>query len=153
MALPVDALVLDDGSLSLNLCVLGVAPDRLRWSTAAHDVEVLLDGRPWFAGRATTVVVASGQFLRGNDLVPRGHPGDGKAEIQVYELRRGERRAMRARLPTGAHLPHPRIRSRTAGSVEVRGPTPLALEVDGEVRTPVSGLRIRVEPGAFRLLL
>ena len=148
-----DALDLDDGSLACNMCVIGAAPDRLRWSSSSVEIEVLLDGKPWFSGPATTVVIANGQFLRGNDLVPRGHPGDGKAEIQVYELRRRERRSMRRRLPTGAHLPHPRIRSRTAGQVEVRGSGLLALEVDGEARPPVSGLRIRVVPPAFRLLL
>jgi YegS C-terminal NAD kinase beta sandwich-like domain len=177
MALPVDALALDnelslsvgdglslsvgdglslsagDGFLACNMCVLGTPPDRLRWSSPAPEVEVLLDGTPWFAGPASAVVIANGQFLRGHDLVPRGHPGDGKAEVQVYELRRGERRSMRRRLPTGAHLPHPRIRSRTATTVEVRGSGLLAVEADGETRPPTSGLRIRVVTPAFRLLL
>ena len=50
--------------------------------------EIEVDGQPWFAGSATTVVIANGQFLRGADIVPRGHPGDGRLEVQVYELRR-----------------------------------------------------------------
>jgi len=158
LAVPVDALALDapsihTGMLACNMCVIGTAPDRLRWSTASSELEVLLDGKAWFAGSATTVVVANGQFLRGLDIVPRGHPGDGKIEVQVYELRRGDRRAMRSRLSTGAHVPHPRIRSRTAGTVEVRAAGVLALEVDGETRPPVSGLRIRGVTAAFRLLL
>ena len=99
------------------------------------------------------MVIANGQFLRGLDVVPRGHPGDGKAEVQVYELERRERRAMRARLATGAHLPHPRIRSRTAREVEVRGASPLALEVDGVTRSPISDVRVAVVPAAFRLLV
>jgi hypothetical protein len=152
-AVPVDALDLGDGTLASNMCVLGTPPDHLRWTTPSFEVEVLVDGKPWFAGRATSVVIANGQFLRGNDVVPRGHPGDGKIEIQVYELRRRERRPMRGRLPTGAHLPHPRIRSRTAGAVEVRAPGLLALEADGAARSAVSGLRIRVVSPAFRLLL
>ena len=77
------------------------------------------------------MVVATGQFLRGLDVVPRGHPGDGKAEIQVYELERRERRPMRARLASGAHVPHPRIRQRSARTIELRFRPPGPLEVDG----------------------
>jgi len=158
---PVDALRLADGSspnagsgsLAVNMCVLGTAPDRLRWRTAKVEVEVLLDGRSWFSGPATTIVIANGQFLRGLDVVPRGHPGDGKAEVQVYELERRERRAMRARLATGAHVPHPRIRSRSAAEVEVRCARPLDLEIDGAARTPISDVHVAVVPAAFRLLV
>jgi hypothetical protein len=152
-ALPVDALHLADGSLASNLCVIGTAPDRVRWSSPAPELEVRVDDRPWFAGRATTVVVATGQFLRGADIVPRGHPGDGKVEVQVYELQRGERGQMRSRLATGAHVPHPRIRQRTAHRVEVRGAKPLPVEVDGVTRTPARELSIEVVPGAYRLLI
>ena len=60
---------------------------------------------------------------------------------------------MRARLATGAHLPHPRIRSRSAAEVEVRCARPLALEVDGVPRTPISDVRVGVVPAAFRLLV
>jgi hypothetical protein len=112
---PVDAVRIEGDGLACNAVVLGTPPDRLRWARAASTVEVEVDGQPWFAGSATTVVIANGQFLRGADLVPRGHPGDGRMEIQVYELRRRERKAMRRRLATGAHVPHPRIRSPRRG--------------------------------------
>jgi YegS C-terminal NAD kinase beta sandwich-like domain len=150
--LPVDAVRLLDG-LACNAVVLGVAPDRLRWRSPAFGLEVVIDGEPWFAGHATTLVVANGQFLRGADLAPRGHPGDGRLEVQVYALRRSERRAMRRRLATGTHLPHARIHTRTARTVDAQGPRPLALEVDGRARTAVAGLRAEVVPAAFRLLV
>jgi diacylglycerol kinase family enzyme len=158
---PVDALRLADvgspnaggRSLAVNMCVLGVAPDRLRWWSPSVEIAVLLDGKAWFSGPATTVVIANGQFLRGLDVVPRGHPGDGRAEVQVYELERRERRSMRARLASGAHLPHPRIRSRSAAEVEVQCARRLDLEVDGETRTPISDVHVAVVPAAFRLLV
>ena len=84
-------------------------------------------------GRATAVVVASGQYLRGADVVPRGHPGDGRVEVQVYAVARGERAGVRGRLPQGVHLPHPDITQTTrppgrgAGGPGARSP----LEVDG----------------------
>jgi len=151
--LPLDVLELADGSLACNLCVIGTPPDRLGWSSRAIDLDVEIDGAPWFAGRATTVVIATGQFLRGVDVAPRGHPGDGKAEVQVYELTRRERRLMRARLPTGAHVPHPRIRQRTARSVVVRAGSPTPVEVDGVARPLVPELTIDLRPQAYRLLI
>src|SRR5205085_9583042 len=123
------------------------------WRRRAGSVEIEVVGRPWFAGASTTVVLANGQVLRGADIVPRGHPGDGRWEVQVYELRRRERRAMRRRLTTGAHVPHPRIRSRTARRVEIGAPHDWALEVDGVRAEPVRTLMCEVVPAAFRLLV
>jgi putative lipid kinase YegS-like protein len=149
---PVDGIRTVFG-LACNAVVIGVAPDRLRWTSPARDLEVTVDDEPWFTGRATTLVVANGQFLRGADLVPRGHPGDGRLEVQVYSLRRAERRAMRHRLATGAHLPHPRIRTRVARTVAVQTPWPVPLEVDGEGGCDVRELHAEVVPAAFRLLV
>jgi hypothetical protein len=152
-ALPLDVLELGDGTVAVNMCIFGTPPDRLRRSSPPLAVEIQLNGRPWFAGTATTVVIAIGQFLRGLDVVPRGHPGDGKAEIQVYELRRSERRPMRARLATGGHVPHPRIQQRTASVIGLRSRPAAPCEVDRAFRTPVTEITIRVLPGAYRLLV
>jgi putative lipid kinase YegS-like protein len=151
--LPVDAVRLTGEGLACNAVVLGAPPDRLRWASAARTVELDVDGQPWFAGSGTTVVIANGQFLRGADVVPRGHPGDGRLEVQVYELHRRERRAMRRRLATGAHVPHPRIRSRTARRIDIRAPHERALEVDGVRGEPRRTLSAEVVPAAFRLLV
>jgi hypothetical protein len=152
-ALPLDALELGNGTLAVNMCILGTPPDRLRRSSPTLELEIQLNGRPWFTGGATTVVIANGQFLRGLDVVPRGHPGDGRAEIQVYELRRSERRQMRARLAVGGHVPHPRIRQRAAAVIGLRARPAAPCEVDGVPRTPATDLTIRVLPGAYRLLV
>lgn len=153
MAVPLDVLACD-GDVACNMCVFGVAPDRLRWSSPSLDIDVRLDGRPWFSGRATTVVVAVGQFLRGLDVVHRGHPGDGKAEIQVYALERRARRMMRARLASASHLPHPRIHQRSARTVELRFRPAAPREVDGtRSRALTSTVTIDVVPGAYRLLI
>ena len=122
--LPCDALRVEfDGRelLAVNMVVLGVPPDEQRWSSGSPRARVVIDTRVVHDGGTLAVVVASGQFLRGNDIVPRGHPGDGRAEVQVYSLTRGERRAMRERLPLGTHLPHPRIRTASGRRIEVAG--------------------------------
>lgn len=155
VALPLDALLLDegDGGLAMNLLIVGVPPDQCRRSSRSVSVDVTLDGTPWWSGRATTVVIATGQFLRGLDLVPRGHPGDGRVEVQVYALKGRERGAMRARLATGTHVPHARIAQRSGARFEVRSAKPLPLEVDGEARSPVEHLTVQVVPAALQLLV
>jgi hypothetical protein len=153
----IDALEIDgdDGTgVAVNAVVLGPPPDRLRWNARAADVTVRVDGRPWFTGRATTVVVANGQFLRRADLVPRGHPGDGWAEVQVYALARRARAGMRRRLPTGTHVPHPDVRAGRARRVEVEiAGRRLPVEVDGRRRDRVDRLAVTLAPGAVRLLV
>ena len=150
----IDALEIEQDGGAVNTVVLGSPPDRLRWIARAPDITVRVDGRPWFRGHATTVVVASGQFLRGADVVPRGHPGDGWAEVQVYALRRRARRPMRSRLPTGTHVPHPGIRAGRARRVDVevagRG---VPVEVDGRPRGRTTRLGVTLVPAAIRLLV
>jgi hypothetical protein len=150
-----DALALDQrgGRTAVNVVVVGAPPDRLRWTSRSASMTVTIDGRPWFAGPATTVVVASGQFLRGVDLVPRGHPGDGWAEVQVYSLPRRERRPMRRRLVTGTHVPHSSIHTTRARHVEIGLDRPLPLEVDGRRRGPTRRVDVTLLPGTVRLLL
>jgi hypothetical protein len=152
---PVDGLRLEVAPrLAINAVVLGAAPDRVRWWSRDVSIEVVLDGRERFRGRATTVLVANGQYLRGADIVPRGHPGDGRAEVQVYALSRGERRAMRRRLAQGAHVPHPRIRELSGRRIEVRvAGRGLPLEVDGVGRGRHRELTVEVVPETVRVLL
>ncbi len=153
MAVPIDALAVEPGGTAVNGIVLGTSPGRLRATTRSATVKVAVDGRPVARGAATTVVVASGQFFAGLDVVPRGHPGDGRLEVQVYALRRGERRAMRARIPSGTHLPHPRIRTDSGRRVEVHVDGALPLSIDGAGHGDVADLTVSVVPGALRLAL
>jgi hypothetical protein len=159
-ALICDGLRLPDGTVAVNAVVFGVAPDRLRWWHRRRPVSVEVDGRAVGAGRATTVVVANGQFLRGGDVVPRGHPGDGRIEVQVYTLEPRERSGMRARLSRGAHVPHPRIAERAGRAVTVRWVAPSRgrarrrpWEVDGVPRGDSEGADLSVAAGAVRVLV
>ena len=159
--LPVDALafVLAGGGKvthlwGINAAVLGVAPTKLSRFHRQRPVTVVVDGRTVFTGNATTVVIANGQYLDGSDLVPRGHPGDGRVEIQVYALTPGERAPMRRRLPSGTHLPHPRITTTSGRSIEVTtGDRPWPLMIDGSPGTSVHLLGAAVRSPAIRLLI
>jgi hypothetical protein len=151
--LSLDVIDLDDDLLAVNAAVLGVPPDRLRRRDRRRPVTVRVDGQTRFEGRATTVVIATGQYLRGADLAPRGHPGDGRVEVQVYALDPLQRRRMRRRLATGTHVPHPGIVEATGRSVEVTAPVLWPLEVDGCPRTALRGLTATVRAHGWRLLV
>ncbi len=151
--LPLDAVDLDDGTLAVNVVVSGVPPHRLRWWHRRRPVTVQVDERVVFDGPATTVVVANGQFLDGADLVPRGHPGDGRLEVQVYALGPGERRALRARLATGGHVPHPAIATGSGRRVGCRWARAAPLAVDGRPRGRRDRLEAAVLPAVFSLVV
>ncbi|HZQ77321.1 MAG TPA: hypothetical protein VFE55_08335 [Acidimicrobiia bacterium] len=160
LALPLDALELRPGDggpapprVAVNSVVVGVAPDRLRAWHRPVGLAVHIDGAAVDAAGATTLVVMNGQYLRGLDVSPRGHPGDAVAEAQLYGLRPGVRRAMRSRLATGAHLPHPAITVRKARLVTVRAARPVPLEVDGEPAGRITALEVRLRPAAYRLFI
>jgi len=151
--LAIDAIALDGDTTAVNAVVLGPAPDRLRWWRRCRPVTVRVDDRPVYDGRATTVVVANGQFLRGADLVPRGHPGDGRLEVQVYAVAPGQRAALRRRLRSGGHLPHPGVVTASGRRVEVRWAHPGPVDADGRARGRRSGAVATVVPAAFRLVV
>ena len=150
LALAMDAFELAEGALAVNAVVLGAPPDRLTAARRSFGIVLRLDGRVENVEGATTVVVATGQWLRGLDLVPRGH---GWAEVQAYRLGRAQRRPMRARLPTGTHLPHPGILTRSAVAIEVEATRRIPVEIDGRARADAATLRAVLVPARYRLLI
>jgi hypothetical protein len=155
LAVPVDVLRLADGGLAVNAVVVGVPPDALRAWHRAVDFEVVVDEKAVAISGATTVVIANGQFLRGLDVSPRGHPGDGRCEVQVYDVPPGQRATMRERLRSGTHVPHPGIMVRRARSVVVRYGRGVPVEVDGRKAAGrgAGEVAVSVVPSAFRLLI
>jgi diacylglycerol kinase family enzyme len=155
--LPCDLLRIrtDTGTAAaVNMAILGVPPDRQRWTSRTDRVRVTVDGRVVHEGPATAVVIANGQYLRGADVVPRGHPGDGRAEVHVYALTRSERRGMRARLPRGEHVPHPRITVAGGRTIVVDSlASPFPVELDGVPCDRSATVTVEVTPSAFSLLL
>jgi hypothetical protein len=148
-----DLLRIDDGPAAVNMIVLGSPPERLRPWSRRFGANVRIDDRPVFHGPCTTVIVATGQFRGGFDVVPRGHPGDGRAEIQIYAVPGRDRRALRGRLATGTHVPHPGITQRSGRNVTVDTGRRVPLEVDGRSLPPVDFVVLGLVPGAYRLLL
>jgi hypothetical protein len=162
LSLPCDALGVrlpahgaDEELLAVNAVVLGTAPDRTGRLTRSATVRVTADARVIHDGPATGVLVGNGQFLRGADVIPRGHPGDGRVEIQVYAMAPNERAAMRHRLPQGTHVPHPGIRQASAATrveVELHG-HPWPLELDGIEHPATASVAVTVVAQRFNLLI
>jgi hypothetical protein len=142
-----------DQPLAVNMVVLGSPPDALTGIVRRFGANVRVDGKTVFHGPCTTIVIATGQFRHGLDLVPRGHPGDGRAELQIYAVPARQRRQLRARLATGTHVPHPNITQRSAKSVSVSIDRRVALEVDGRPRARADQVDLTVVPNAYRLLV
>jgi len=139
--------------VAVNAVEIGAVADRARRWSRRVPVTVSIDDRPGWSGQATGLLVANGQFLRGADAVPRGHPGDGWAEVNVYAMGTGTRRAMRGRLATGSHVPHPEIVERRGRRIEIETRRPVPVVADGSRVGTAAGLVIQVLPGALRLLL
>ncbi len=134
----------------------------------AHPVdlgEALLDGRPvrfgchlvaygprhWLGGRSFTVVCNSPWWGRWN-VAPRAHPNDGLLDALDFTLRPREWRAVRDRLPAGAHLPHPRISVRRSAAHSFEWPEPRKVVADDVEVGRARRLMVRVEPDAWVLI-
>jgi diacylglycerol kinase family enzyme len=154
------------GLLGGDLCrTLGGTGDeaRLRGEETTHlpvDLgAVLVDGRlhffvahlvarhHWLRGRV--VAAMNAQFIGSWNVVPRGHPNDGRLDVLDADLPVRERLQARRRLPLGTHVPHPGIEERhvTAVQIDLTRPTPVRLDgqLVGEART----LSVRTEPDAL----
>jgi hypothetical protein len=157
------------GLLGGDLCrTLGGSGDegRLQEGGVVAEVDVaaaLIDGRlHWFVAhlvarrswlRGPIVALMNAQFLGDWDVAPRAHPGDGQLEQLHVTMRAGERMQARTRLPSGTHVPHPRIHeSRVAFTqLELTKPTPIRL--DGDVVAHARSVSVRVEPAALRVVV
>jgi hypothetical protein len=124
---------------------------------------VLVDGRlHWFVAhliarrrcwRGRVVAAMNAQFLGRWDVAPRGHPNDGRLEVLDADLPVRERFQAWSRLPTGTHLPHPRISTRHLSAVQIEFATATPVFLDGVAIGPARSLAIRVEPDALTCIV
>ncbi|HUF32369.1 MAG TPA: hypothetical protein VMN58_04075 [Acidimicrobiales bacterium] len=129
-------------------CDLGAAmlDGRLHWFVA-H----LVARGPWWRGRAFVAMNAA--WIGGWNVGPRAHPGDGLLDAYDARVPLVEVLKVRARLPTGSHLPHPAITGTRRPATQVRLERPLTVRLDGEVVGRARDLSLRVEPDALTVVV
>lgn len=129
--------------------------DALRISTDAGSflavAHVVLRNR-WWPGPLLAIMNVEG--IGPWVVAPAGHPNDGRVEVVEVDpaMTLRTRLAVRRRLPTGTHLPHPqiRVRPRSQGTIELE--RPLACWVDGVRHERVQRVVFSVEADAYALI-
>jgi hypothetical protein len=157
------------GLLGGDLCrTLGGPGDEARLHTDAAttftvDVgEVLIDGRLHLflahlvARRALwreCFVAMNAQWLGPWNLGPRAHPNDGLLDTYDAHLTWADLLKVRARLPLGAHLPHPRVTERRTAAMQIEFPSPRPVWLDGRRVGTGQVLAVRVHPDALMVVV
>lgn len=105
------------------------------------------------AWRGRVVVAMNAAWLGPWNLGPRAHPGDGLLDTYDARLPLRQALAVRARLPLGAHLPHPGIVERRTKAAQLDLDPALMVYLDGERLGPARSLSLRVEPQALTVVV
>lgn len=96
--------------------------------------------------RGPVLLVMNAEFLGDWDVAPRGHPNDGRVETfevdATFSVR--DRLAARRRLPTGRHVPHPSISTRSVRAGSWTSATPRAVFADGRQVGVASSIEVAV---------
>lgn len=117
VSFPIDVIELSDSGGGRVIALAHVVMRRSRWG--------------WWRGPITALMNA--QYIGRWDVAPRGHPNDGRVDsLEVgAEMTVRQRFLAVRRLPTGAHLPHPLIRTRSVTRTSLSVPKGARVEVDG----------------------
>jgi len=146
------ARALDDrlSILEFPIDLLQVRLDDEREATAVAHVTV--QSPRWSGGwwRGPVLMVMNAQFLGDWHVVSRGHPNDGRAESVEWGSEFGlrQRWEARRRLPTGGHVPHPSIETRSFRARSWPFDRALDIRIDGRPCGRARSLQIVVEPDA-----
>jgi diacylglycerol kinase (ATP) len=119
--------------------------------SSAHRVRVRVDGREWFAGRASCVLLGSfGTLTGGLVAFPDASPDDGLLEVGVVTADGWSQwaRVLGAMAVGRAHQ-SPLTRTTRARQVDVRFARPTLIELDGGTRPKTRRMRAKVEPAAI----
>ena len=126
------------------------------WAGARHlgeqrfALKVRVDGRRWFSGKASTVLLGNvGTVLGGVTLFPRARPDDGRLEIGVVTakgLLDWGRTLGRSVISDPERSPFVHVTSGRAFEIRLDRKRPY--ELDGGDRKPTKRFRVSVEPAA-----
>ncbi len=164
--LPVPPVVLSGGDLARTLGVEDSQSVTASQTRAGVQMLVdvgaaLIDGRlHWFVAhlvarrtwwRGQLLVAANASFIGRWNAAPRSHPGDGRLDVFDADPPLRVRLAARRRLPSGTHVPHPRITQRRVNASQYDLLPSLDIYLDGVKVSRAHKLSLRVEPGALEV--
>jgi hypothetical protein len=98
-------------------------------------------------------VAMNAQWLGDWNLGPRAHPNDALLDTYDVRLPPGQLVPVRARLHHGAHLPHPGIKERRSGAVQVELERPLRVRLDGVATGTARTISVRVDTDALTVVI
>jgi YegS/Rv2252/BmrU family lipid kinase len=126
------------------------------WSALRHTrdastpVRIRIDGRPWFSGEVSCVLLGNvGTIAGGIQVFDDARPDDGWLEVGVATASGTVQWARTmARMVAGRSDRSPFVRITRARRVDVKLGKPLAYELDGGVRKATRRLKVRLVPAA-----
>lgn len=123
-------------------------------SHTPQEMQITLDGEPWYEGRAYSLAVANGTtFGHGMKIAPNATTNDGMFDVVLVKgVSRLTILAAFQRVYSGTHLTHPAVKSGRAAEVRIHSPQgAIGLELDGE---PASArdITFSVQPGLLKIL-
>jgi diacylglycerol kinase (ATP) len=118
-------------------------------SHAGTDVEISVDGRDWFAGRAACVLVGNvGRILGGVEVFPEARCDDGVLDIGVLTAdRRRDWLRVGARALVGRIESSPFVEITQATTAQIRLDRKRPWQLDGGDRSPAKRFDVSVLPG------
>lgn len=97
-------------------------------------------------------VAMNAQWLGDWNLGPKGHPNDGVLDTYEATLSLRERLQVRKRLPSGTHLPHPKIQQKRTAHRPVDLRSGQRIWLDGEDLGTARHVLLRLLPDALRVV-
>jgi diacylglycerol kinase family enzyme len=117
----------------------------------AQATTVVVDGKDWFSGKTTCVLVGNvGTISGGITAFPNAEFDDGRLDIGVVTAS-GMLQWVRvlSRMATGKAHHSPLVETSRGATIDVRFETKTVYELDGGDRPKAKRLKIRVEPAAL----
>lgn len=151
-----DAAMIDDADRGMKsragkLAYVGTAVRHVGDEPVKATVE--LDGKQWFSGPATCVLLGNiGTISGGIEAFDDASPFDGRLEVGVSTAQGALQWARTlGRMAFGRTDESPFVQVGSARKVKVRFAEPVLLELDGGARSPVRKLKARAVPAAVTI--
>jgi diacylglycerol kinase (ATP) len=118
------------------------------------DVQITLDGQPFYSGPSPIVAVMNGtRYGGGFRISPQSDPRDGQLDVVAGgPMNRLQLVGLMLRVLRGTHLDQLQVHAAKGHEVTVRWDAPTPIHLDGDLHGQVTAIRVRVLEGVVKLL-